>query len=225
MISCRARERSSSTPARTACLFGPSSPPPPSSASCCWWGLSDNVFATLVTFTTGGFFIAFSFAVLGYLRLKLGGRWQPGPCVLTRAGVPVALVAASWCILEFINVAWLRGRAPVVRVLGVVLMTVAFAILGGLVLLSVRDGSDPGVRNRAARRLAGTSSRPDRETLAGIPATVSRGTHRGVPVTTRESTSRCSSGKAGMWSQGLRGIRPRPTATSHATDRLVRAAS
>jgi amino acid transporter len=101
-------------------------------------GLSDNVFATLITFTTGGFFIAFSFAVLGYLRLKLSGRWEPGPFTLSRSAVPVAIVAALWCILEFVNVAWPRGGLPWFESWGVLLMTLLFGVLGLLVFLSVR---------------------------------------------------------------------------------------
>jgi amino acid transporter len=93
-------------------------------------GLSDNVFATLITFTTGGFFIAFSFAVFGYLRLKLTGRWQPGEFRLGASAVPVAILAAVWCVGEFINVAWPRGGLPWFESWGVLLMTAVFGAIG-----------------------------------------------------------------------------------------------
>jgi amino acid transporter len=102
-------------------------------------GLSDNVFATLITFTTGGFFIAFSFAVFGYLRLKLTGRWQPGEFRLGAPAVPVAVVAAVWCVGEFINVAWPRSGLPWFESWGVLLMTAVFAVIGVLVYGSVRS--------------------------------------------------------------------------------------
>jgi amino acid transporter len=102
-------------------------------------GLSDNVFATLITFTTGGFFIAFSFAVFGYLRLKLSGRWEPGEFRLGASAVPVALLAALWCVGEFINVAWPRSGLPWFESWGVLLMTAVFAMLGMLVYSGMRS--------------------------------------------------------------------------------------
>jgi amino acid transporter len=102
-------------------------------------GLSDNVFATLITFTTGGFFIAFSFAVFGYLRLKLSGRWEPGEFRLGASAVPVALVAAVWCVGEFINVAWPRSGLPWFESWGVLLMTAVFGTLGVIVYSGMRS--------------------------------------------------------------------------------------
>lgn len=102
-------------------------------------GLSDNVFATLITFTTGGFFIAFSFAVFGYLRLKLSDRWEPGEFRLGATAVPVALLAAAWCVGEFINVAWPRSGLPWFESWGVLLMTAVFATLGVIVYSGMRS--------------------------------------------------------------------------------------
>jgi amino acid transporter len=113
-------------------------------------GLSDNVFATLITFTTGGFFIAFSFAVFGYLRLKLGGRWQPGEFRLGASAVPVALLAAVWCVGEFINVAWPRSGLPWFESWGVLLMTAVFGGIGLLVYGGIRARIETWVDEPAA---------------------------------------------------------------------------
>lgn len=100
-------------------------------------GLSDNVFATLITFTTGGFFIAFSLAVGGYLVHKLTGRWQPGPFTLGRWQVPVAVLAMAWCVGEYVNVAWPRGGLPWFEQWGVLMMTVLASAVGYVIYRSV----------------------------------------------------------------------------------------
>jgi amino acid transporter len=96
-------------------------------------GLSDNAFATLVTFTTGGFFIAFGFAIFGYLRRALAGQWTPGPFTLGRWSIPVAVLAAAWCVLEYVNLAYPRSGQSWFEAWGVLLMTVVAAVLGAIV--------------------------------------------------------------------------------------------
>jgi amino acid transporter len=117
-------------------------------------GLSDNVFATLITFTTGGFFIAFSFAVFGYLRIKLSGRWEPGEFRLGASAVPVALLAAVWCVGEFINVAWPRSGLPWFESWGVLLMTAVFATLGVIVYSAMRSRIDTWTDEPSAQAAA-----------------------------------------------------------------------
>jgi amino acid transporter len=96
-------------------------------------GLSDNAFATLVTFTTGGFFIAFGFAIFGYLRHEFRGEWKPGPFSLGRWAVPVGVLAAAWCVLEYINLAYPRSGQSWFEAWGVLLMTALAAVLGAVV--------------------------------------------------------------------------------------------
>jgi amino acid transporter len=101
-------------------------------------GLQHNVFGTLVTFTTGGFFIVFSLAIGGYLYRKSKGQWVDGPFTLGRWSVPVAVVAIVWSVLEFVNIAWPRGGLPWYESWGVILMIGVAAVVGAVVYLPVR---------------------------------------------------------------------------------------
>jgi amino acid transporter len=102
------------------------------------FGLQPNVFSTLVTFTTGGFFIVFSLAVGGFLYRKLNGQWRDGSFSLGSAAVPVAMLALIWSALEFVNIAWPRSGAPWYESWGVLLMIAAAGIVGALVYAPVR---------------------------------------------------------------------------------------
>jgi amino acid transporter len=102
------------------------------------FGLQPNVFSTLVTFTTGGFFIVFSLAVGGFLYRKLNGQWRDGSFSLGGAAVTVAILALIWSVLEFVNIAWPRSGAPWYESWGVLLMIAAAGIVGALVYAPVR---------------------------------------------------------------------------------------
>jgi amino acid transporter len=126
-------------------------------------GLSDNAFATLVTFTTGGFFIAFGFAIFGYLRRALAGEWRPGPFTLGRWSIPIALVAAAWCVFMYIDLAYPRSGQSWFEAWGVLLMTVVAAVLGAIVYRSVAGG----VRVWAERQRADTAALESEAAVAG----------------------------------------------------------
>lgn len=102
--------------------------------------LADAVFATLVNFTSGGFFIAFSLPVVGLLVTQLRGRWTPGVFALGRWSLPVTALAAIWALFELVNIAWPRATdLPWYQQWGVLLMTIVIGLLGLVVQLTRRD--------------------------------------------------------------------------------------
>jgi amino acid transporter len=106
----------------------------------CLVGFSANAFTLLVSFTTGGFFVAFSFALLGYLRQRLRGDWEPGTFNLKGWGVLVATLAAIYAAAEYVNVAWPRGGQSWFQAWGVLIMTAVAGAAGALLYRSVRGG-------------------------------------------------------------------------------------
>ena len=89
-----------------------------------------NIYTLMVNFTTGGFYLAFLFPLVGVLVVQLRGRWRPGPFTLGRLALPVSAVATLWALFEFLNISWPRAAYPqrfldwsvwiVIAVLGVV---------------------------------------------------------------------------------------------------------
>jgi amino acid transporter len=100
--------------------------------------LSDNAYATLVSMATVGFYISFAFPVLGALRARLLGRWQPGPFQLGRFGLAVNAIAAGWLAFEIVNIAWPRSPGtPWYVDYGAALMVVLVAA-GGIVVRTLQ---------------------------------------------------------------------------------------
>ena len=67
-----------------------------------------NVYATLVSFTTAGFYIAFSFPLLAAAWVRLTGRWSNGPFHLGPFTGPTIYAAAAWIVFETVNIGWPR---------------------------------------------------------------------------------------------------------------------
>jgi amino acid transporter len=92
--------------------------------------VATNIYTLMVNFTTGGFYLAFLFPLVGVLVVQLRGRWRPGPFTLGRLALPVSAVATLWAFFEFLNISWPRAAYPqrfldwsvwiVIAVLGVV---------------------------------------------------------------------------------------------------------
>lgn len=70
--------------------------------------LSPNIYLLMVNFTTGGFFLAFLFPLVGLLVVQLRGRWIPGPFTLGRGSLLVTALAVIWATFEFLNISWPR---------------------------------------------------------------------------------------------------------------------
>ena len=128
---------------------------------------NSDIYTTFVSFTTGGFYIAFFFPVLAALLARLSGRWRPGRFSLGRLGLAVNILALLWLGFEIVNIAW--PRTPDLawyQNYGVVVMFVALGVLGAALFLALRSniahmpGQDEEIR--AARTSSSESDRaPD----------------------------------------------------------------
>jgi amino acid transporter len=106
---------------------------------------SEDLYLTLVSMATGGFYFSFALPVLAALWVRLKGRWQPSQFSLGRWGLAVAVAASVWTVFEYVNIAWPRAEGvPWYQDWAVFLMTGIVAALGVLAYLPGR------VRMRAA---------------------------------------------------------------------------
>ena len=103
--------------------------------------LAPNFYTLMLNFTSGGFYLAFLFPLLGNLVVRLRGRWQPGPFSLGRWGTAVSVVAVVWAMFQFINIAWPRNFYPATPFLNwsVALAVLGLAVIGAAVYLTVRS--------------------------------------------------------------------------------------
>jgi amino acid transporter len=101
--------------------------------------LSTDVYATLVNFTTGGFYVAFAFPVLGAVVCRLSGRFERGPFTMGRWGTAISVLAAIWIVFALVNVAWPRAtELPWYQEYGVLVMIAVVGAVGAAVYLTVR---------------------------------------------------------------------------------------
>lgn len=109
-------------------------------------------YSVLVNFNIIGFYIAFGVPVVGAAIARLTGKWTPGAFTLGRWGAPVTYIASLWVIFETVNVAWPRTQPgqPWYINWASVLTTVALAIVGTAVYLTVRRNIEAPVGERFA---------------------------------------------------------------------------
>jgi amino acid transporter len=101
---------------------------------------SENLYLTLVSMATGGFYISFALPVLGSLWVRLKGRWRPSEFSLGRWGLLVAVAASLWTLFEYVNIAWPRAEGvPWYQDWAVVLMSGIVLALGVVVYLTIRS--------------------------------------------------------------------------------------
>jgi amino acid transporter len=101
---------------------------------------SEDVYLTLISMATGGFYISFAFPVLGMLWVRLKRRWEPSTFSLGRWGMAVAVIASIWTVFEYINIAWPRAvDVPWYQDWAVLVMTGIVAALGILAYLPGRS--------------------------------------------------------------------------------------
>ncbi len=101
---------------------------------------SEDVYLTLVSMATGGFYLSFGMPVVAAFVARLRGRWQPGEWNLGRYGMIVSAVASVWVVFEYFNIAWPRAvGVPWYQDWAVFVMTGIIGALGVLAYLSVRD--------------------------------------------------------------------------------------
>lgn len=100
---------------------------------------SDDVYLTLISMATGGFYLSFAFPVVAQLIARLRNRWVPGEWNLGRWGMTVAVVASVWVVFEYINIAWPRAEGvPWYQDWAVFVMTGIVGALGVVAYLIVR---------------------------------------------------------------------------------------
>lgn len=102
-------------------------------------GFSAKFYNTLVSFSTGGFFVAFAMPVVAVLVYRVRGRWTPGRVTLGRWGYPITVVAALWLVFELVNIVWPRSpQLPWYENFAVLLAMAFVALLGFVLWFNVR---------------------------------------------------------------------------------------
>ncbi|MDA8434488.1 MAG: amino acid permease [Actinomycetales bacterium] len=102
--------------------------------------LSPDIYLLMVNFTTGGFFLAFLFPLVGALVVQLRGTWRPGPFTLGRGSLLVTVLAVVWAAFEFLNISWPRPVNAARWLDWSVWIAVAvLGVLGALIFASVRS--------------------------------------------------------------------------------------
>lgn len=160
-------------------------------------GAWDQAYATLVSFSTGGFFVAFAMPVLALLIQRARKQWVPGSVSLGRWGAPTTTIAAAWVVFELVNIAWPRNpQLAWFENYIVVIALLVVAAFGVLLWLTARP---------SLRRLAGEG--PD-ESANGQAAGTAYGAADG-----REATARA---------RGAGAPGDRPCRAGHGRDRSAR---
>jgi amino acid transporter len=92
---------------------------------------AEKVFATLLTISVAGFFIAYAFPVISQAILQRQNRHLAGPFTLGRWSKAVTLIASIWIVLELVNVWWPRSPSlPWYQNWGVLGVTVILTVAG-----------------------------------------------------------------------------------------------
>lgn len=101
-----------------------------------------DFYTLMLNFTSGGFYLAFLFPLVGNLVVRLRGGWTPGPVSWGRWGTPLAVVSVVWAVFQFLNIAWPRDFYPDDPFLNwsVALAVLGLAVLGVAIYTSVRSG-------------------------------------------------------------------------------------
>jgi len=71
-----------------------------------------HLYQWLISFTSAGFYIAFSFPVLGATIIRLRGEWRPGAVTMSPFGAVTTFAAMAWLTFETVNIVWPRGVGP-----------------------------------------------------------------------------------------------------------------
>jgi amino acid transporter len=97
-----------------------------------------NFYTLMLNFTSGGFYLAFLFPLIGALVVKLTGRWTPGPFTTGKWSTFLSVVALVWAVFQFLNIAWPRDVYGSFLNWSVWLAVAGLTVIGGVVLLLVR---------------------------------------------------------------------------------------
>ncbi|MDV3127990.1 APC family permease [Mycobacterium sp. 21AC1] len=102
-----------------------------------------DVYSVLVTFTAGGYYLAFLFPLVTGLVARLRGKWVPGPWNLGRFGTPVAMLAVLWAGFAFVNIVWPRTVSTSWYINWAFFVAMGAILAVGAVILKVRKVGRP----------------------------------------------------------------------------------
>jgi amino acid transporter len=100
-----------------------------------------QVYAVLVGYTIGGWYLTFALAMLAAVIARRRGTWEAGPFSLGRWSPIVGVLALAWAVFETVNVAWPReivSGPDWYLQWAVVLVVALLAVVGGIIYGSVR---------------------------------------------------------------------------------------
>jgi amino acid transporter len=102
--------------------------------------LAPNFYTLMLNFTSGGFYLAFLFPLIGNLVVRARRQWAPGPFTLGRTGTVLSVLAVLWAGFEFLNIAWPRNFYPATPFLNwsIALAVLGLAVIGAVIYLTVR---------------------------------------------------------------------------------------
>jgi amino acid transporter len=125
--------------------------------------VAGDIYSLMVNFTTGGFYLAFLFPLVGFVVVLARGRWVTADRAfsLGRWAWPVGVAAVVWAALQMLNISW----PPAVydeRYLdwSVWIGVAALAVLGALIFAAVRSRIAAAATDPADLPAADTSTRP-----------------------------------------------------------------
>lgn len=97
------------------------------------FSLSGEIYATLVSFSVAGFYVAFALPIIALMVSLFRGTWKFGPVTLKGWAKPIVVVAALWAVFEAVNISWPRNENY-----AVIIACVVVAIVGFIIWLGVR---------------------------------------------------------------------------------------
>jgi amino acid transporter len=105
-----------------------------------------QVYAVLVGYTIGGWYLTFALVLLAALLARTRGSWSAGRFTLGRWSLPIGVAALVWAVFETVNVAWPREAVSGpdwYLQWAVVLVVALLAVIGWIVFGSVRGRIEP----------------------------------------------------------------------------------
>jgi amino acid transporter len=96
------------------------------------FSLSGEIYATLVSFSVAGFYVAFALPIIALMVSLFRGTWKFGPVTLKGWAKPVVVIAALWAVFEAVNISWPRNENYAVLIACGVIALVGFVIWLGV---------------------------------------------------------------------------------------------
>ncbi len=126
-----------------------------------------DFYTLMLNFTSGGFYLAFLFVLVGAVVVKATGKWKPSEFSLGRWSTFVAVVATIWAAFQFLNIAWPRDFYGSWLNWSIYIAIGGLAVIGAVIYASVRrritivstvEVDDPEYDAETAKYLAGETA-------------------------------------------------------------------